>query len=174
MIITTTSSKPTFAQNPEDRQPLFQRSFGVIFANLTGYGLYFNQRLTENWYFKLNGVIYYYEWRQSSEKITKFNYDYGFEFQRDFRHTRISRAFILAGAYHTVDDYYEKKSSELKRKFRDYSAGIGLGLEFYYRRYCYGFTAGYKYFDKLGRVNGTRELFKRLQMGVGVSAGIIF
>jgi hypothetical protein len=158
-------------------------TIGLNSSNISGYGFYYNRKITENFRIQFMCFAYYY-YNDSNKEIHKiFNYDYGIELQRDLSKSENFRIFVLVGAYksfnHDTKDY-PVLQKEIKNN--SFNAGIGISGEYYYKRFVFNLGLGYKYFGDNYEIrdntynNGLPYpvLEKRTKIGAGIGVGFMF
>ncbi len=131
----------------------FRNKFGLKASNISGYGLFYNRKLSQNYYLQVNGLIYLLDYEEGDEdkSTTIYNYDFGLEFQRNIFYNENFRSYILAGAYYFYDvETNEINNSEEKEEIitNSYNIGIGVGVEYYfYKKMFFTVELGYKFYE---------------------------
>ena len=160
----------------------YNQSFGLKASNISGYGFFYNIKVSENVRGQLMGLVYYYYSNEveTNETRTIFNYDVGLEIQLDMYKSKNSRFYCLAGGYYYYDDdlkdYPETKELILNNS---YNFGVGVAWELYYKRFILGIDAGYKFFADNKEVTENDiltypEEYRVTKVGLGISLGFVF
>jgi hypothetical protein len=155
-------------------------AIGLKASNISGYGFYYNRKISSNIRLQFMGLTYYYFKDSEEENRTIFDYDFGLEIQQDIYRTSFFRIFILGGAYYFYNhDNNEKKFSDKEVTTNSYNAGIGLSSEFLYKRFLLSFDLGYKFFEDrfvIKENNGIPypELKRVTKVGAGIGVGFLF
>jgi hypothetical protein len=170
----------TFVFADEVKYNDYSNSFGLKASNISGYGFYFNKKITDDFNLQVMGLAYYLFNQKENDKYTNFNYDIGLEFQRNMFRGRSSRAYLLAGAYYYYDDVLDK-TSQINTTVVNHSfnVGVGVGYEIYYKRFVLGIDLGYKFFEDNKEITEidkpTYPKMERMtNVGVGVGIGFTF
>ncbi len=157
-------------------------AIGAKLSNISGYGIYYNRRITDNINIQLMGLIYYYFKKDEIEEHNNLNYDIGIEFQNNFFRSHNFRMYFLAGAYYYFDDdetIYSTSSSQITNN--SFNVGIGVGAEYYYKRFILSVDIGYKYFED-NKVNmyKSKNIFEErpsihrvTKIGAGIGIGFM-
>ena len=155
-------------------------SAGIKASNISGYGIYYNRKLSDNLNIQFNGLIYYYQNKSNNIEQKIFNYDIGFEIQRNVFIGNNYRYYLLAGAFYYRDDD-KKDGNDNLIQIINHSFNIGIGFvgEYQYNRLIFSFDIGYKYFeDNLETTINNNLSFPELKrvtkIGAGIGAGFIF
>ena len=160
----------------------YNQSFGLKASNISGYGFFYNYKLSENVRAQLMGLLYYYynKEEETNEERTIFNYDIGLEIQLDMYKSKNSRFYSLAGGYYYYDDdlmdYPSKKELIVNNS---YNFGVGVAWELYYKRFILGIDAGYKFFADNKEITENDVLtypeeYRVTKVGLGISLGFVF
>jgi len=161
------------------RNKEFNNLAGIKASNISGYGLYYSRELPDDFRIQLMGLIYYYQYSKEDRKKEIFNYDIGFEIQRNIYSSENSRTYILFGGYYYFDDDTDIKTDEINKVNNSYNIGTGIGFEFEYKRVVYNIDVGYKFFEdnidtfKNGDLS-YYELKRVTKAGAGIGIGFMF
>ena len=166
-----------------------KNTFGIKASNISGYGFAYTRNLSDNYNIQVMGLIFY----QQSDKIlglvsyddnngvhTINNYNIGAEIQRDLYQGEYSRIYFLFGGYYYMDN--DESISDIG--FEDvlthsYNVGIGIGANFFYKRFVISCDVGYKFYEDRMEVSGTDvathpELVRLTKIGGGIGIGFMF
>ncbi|MFC2129836.1 hypothetical protein ACFLSQ_00220 [Bacteroidota bacterium] len=157
-----------------------KNSIGLKFSNISGYGFYYNRKVSENVRLQAMGLIYYYYNEEEGDLHINYNYDIGIEIQYELYKSENSRFYILAGGfYYFDDDLKEKSSNKILEINHSYNTGVGIAWEYFYKRFIFGIDLGYKFFED--RIEITEndappypELYRVTKIGAGISVGFVF
>ena len=172
-----------------------KNKYGLKASNISGYGLFYNRRLSQNYYLQANGLVYYLDYDEDDGETTTtiFNYDFGLEIQRNILITDKFRFYFLAGGYYFYDDrtditklddnspnFSETEKEEIK--INSYNIGIGAGFEYYfYKRAFVIIEIGYKFYeDKIKTLidgeepQDSPELERITKIGASIGIGYTF
>ena len=162
---------------------MLNNAIGVKLSNISGYGVYYNRKITDNINIQLLGLIYYYFKKESDEENNNLNYDIGIELQNNFLKIHNFRMYVLAGAYYYYDDdetIFKNYTTKLTNN--SFNAGIGIGAEYYYKRFILSVDIGYKYFED-NKVRFTKDnkgivekpsINRVTKIGAGIGFGFMF
>ena len=158
----------------------FNNTIGLKLSNISGYGLYYNRKISEDFKLQLMGAVFYWDYSDTGVKHNNFNYSFGLEIQRNITKSENVRVYILAGAFYYMDDdkgegtgYYNKTINH------SFNVGVGLAGEYYYKRFILSFELGYKYYEDKLEITEDNNLpypvIKRVtKIGTGVGVGFMF
>ncbi len=170
-----------------------KNKYGLKASNISGYGLFYNRKVSQNFYLQFNGLVYYLDYAHESGEITTtvLNYDFGIEIQRDILKYDNFRFYILAGTYYFYDEEtnitrIENNSNTEKEKeeifIHSYNIGLGTGFEYYfYKRVFVTVELGYKFYEDNIRTlsnseesNDSIELERITKIGASIGIGYTF
>lgn len=166
------SQESTFEDN--------DNTFGLKASNISGYGLYYNRKLSDDLRLQLMGLAFYLYSLDNGIEHKNFNYDIGLEIQQDIAKGYNTRLYILAGAFYYLDDDQRDGNSTLfKSVNHSFNAGIGIGGLYYYKKFVISLELGYKFFEdnlEITNENGKSypELHRVTKVGAGVGIGFMF
>jgi hypothetical protein len=158
----------------------FSNSIGIKSSNISGYGIYYNRKLSEEFKVQFMGLIYYYYNAEDNTEHKNLNYDFGFEIQRDISKITNFRVYILAGAYYYFDD--DKLEDKVKKVYKinnSFNVGVGLAFEYSLKRFIFSFDIGYKFFEDRKEITENDKkpypvLERVTKIGAGIGIGFIF
>lgn len=188
-----------YAKSPNDTPNSYYNSIGIRASNISGSGISYSRKLTDNFSFGVQGIAFYDEHIRGDENEsgdyknedkTVF-YNYGLELRRDFYRTEASRVFALAGIYRSHETHknaYNRFNSMTEDYYFDISenksetstgGGIGLGVEFTFRKiFSFNVEFGYKYEGSEGWEwdfsNNKKEPYNSKTTTLGMGAGLSF
>jgi len=167
--------------------------YGLKASNISGYGVFYNRRLSQNYYFQANGLIYYLDYELGDKETTTaiFNYDLGVEIQRNIINSASFRFYFLAGAYYffddetnisTIDNNSNSETTKEEIYTHSYNIGLGVGVEYYfYKRAFVLAELGYKFYeDKIKTLYDgeepleSPELIRVTKIGASIGVGYTF
>jgi hypothetical protein len=155
-------------------------AIGLKASNISGYGFYYNRKISDNFKIQIMGFTYYYYNKSDDVIRTIFDYDFGLELQRDIYQTKYFRIFILAGAYY-FKNHDTKEYTNTKKEIytNSYNAGVGLSGELLYKHFLLSFDLGYKFFEDNFEISESGKVTyperKRVtKIGAGIGVGFIF
>ncbi|MCX6152798.1 MAG: hypothetical protein NT007_01425 [Candidatus Kapabacteria bacterium] len=160
----------------------FDNTFGLKYSNLSGYGFYYNRKITDDFRVQLMALAFYLSSDDSVQLHDNYNYDFGIEFQRDMYKTKNLRLYLLAGAYYYHDydllDIHKIKDKTMIRN-NSFNVGVGIAAEYTYWRIVFSLNLGYKYFEdhRTYTINDDRQypaLTRVTKVGIGFGAGFQF
>ena len=174
--------------NQEKRHDIFDNKVGLKASNISGYGLFYNKKVSDNLHLQVNGLLYYlnYEEGEDDKKTTVFNYDLGIEIQRNIISDTNSRFYFMFGAYYFYDrEKNETKLADISEEeifTNSYNIGIGVGFEYYfYKRIFVTAEIGYKFYeDRIktlengNEVNKSPILERVTKIGASIGIGYTF
>jgi hypothetical protein len=159
-------------------------TIGVKSSNITGYGFFYNRKISENFRIQFMTFAYYFYNNANKEEHKIWNYDYGFEIQRDLYKINNFRIFVLAGAYKSYDHDTKNYPIEAEKEIKNssFDAGVGLSCEYFYQRFVIGLDIGYKYYQENRIIseknynNGLEypEVESKTKLGAGIGVGFMF
>ncbi|MFH1049359.1 MAG: hypothetical protein V1779_00350 [bacterium] len=158
----------------------FTNSFGLKASNMSGYGFYFNKKISEDFNLQAMGLIYYYINKKEDEEFSNFNYDFGLEIQRNMYRTDVSRVYLLTGSYYYYDNEFDKSlSNKTETINHSFNIGVGVGYELYYKRFVLGLELGYKFFEDNKEITENNDPTypvrnRTTKIGLGIGIGFTF
>jgi hypothetical protein len=168
------------AYSQETSMDSLDNSIGLKASNISGYGFYYNRRISDDYKLQVMGLIYYY-YNEANKEIHKiFNYDIGLELQRDIYRSSNFRTFMLAGAYYYFDDdHLDGVINDNITTKHSYNVGVGLAGEYMFRRFLISFDLGYKFFEDRLEIKENAnapypELKRVTKVGAGIGIGFMF
>ncbi|MBS1536827.1 MAG: hypothetical protein JST20_03660 [Bacteroidetes bacterium] len=155
---------------------------GLKMSNISGYGFYYNRKVSDRVRLQAMGLIYYYynQSKSDNEIHKNFNYDFGFEIQQDIYQSPSFRMFLLAGSYYYYDDDSKEKSTQSLLSINNsFNVGVGLSGEYLYKRFVISFDIGYKFFeDNIVITEDSKRTYPVLKrttkLGAGLGVGFMF
>lgn len=157
-----------------------KNTFGIKLSNITGYGLYYNRKLSDNFNIQVIGLVYYLYSKNNGIEHNNLNYEFGLEFQGNIVKSESARVYFLAGAYYFFDDDSREGNGNLNQRINNsINGGIGIAGEYYYKRFILSLEIGYKFYeDRLEIIENNREPYPELsrvmKIGAGVGIGFMF
>lgn len=158
----------------------FNNTFGLKLSNISGYGLYYNRKISDNFKIQVVGLVYYLYSLNNGIEHKNLNYEIGLEIQRKIVSGENGRIYFLAGAYYFFDDDSREGNGYLDKKINNsFNTGIGLAGEYYYKRFILSLELGYKFYeDRLEITNNNQvpypELRREMKIGAGIGIGFMF
>ena len=158
----------------------YSNTGGLRVSNISGYGVYYNRKITDDFRVQIMGLAFYYYGDIKNEIHKNFNYEAGLELQRDITKNQNFRLYILAGAYYYFDDdELVSEINSIQKVNKSFNIGVGIALEYYFKRFVFSVDLGYKYFEdkKVITENDNLpypELFRVTKVGAGVGIGFMF
>ena len=171
---------PCFIICQENKLENYSNSVGIKSSNISGYGIYYNRKLSEEFKIQFMGLIYYYFNSENNEEHKNLNYDFGIEIQRDIYKNNNFRVYILGGAYYYFDDdKVEGFGNKIFKINNSFNIGVGLALEYSFKRFIFSFDIGYKYFEDNKEITEndkiTYPVLERVtKIGAGIGIGFVF
>lgn len=155
-------------------------TLGMKASNISGYGIYYNRKLSDNYNLQIMGLAYYLYQKKAGRLHENFDYDFGFEIQRNLHISQSFRVYILAGSYYYFDDdYRDNNGKKVKDINNSFNMGVGLACEYYYKRIVVSIDLGYKYFEDNHKITvddkqSYPELDRVTKIGAGIGFGFMF
>ncbi len=126
----------------------YNNTIGIKLSNISGYGIYFNRSITNNFNIQIKGLVYYYMRQEEKKERVNYNYDVGLEFQYNFLNDKFFRFYFLAGTYYYFDSDENKYTDLIDLQTNNsYNYGIGVGIEYFFKRFVISVDLGYKYYN---------------------------
>ncbi|MBX3043064.1 MAG: hypothetical protein KIT33_02340 [Candidatus Kapabacteria bacterium] len=159
----------------------FANTIGIKHSNTTGYGAFYNRRLSENISIQFLAMYFYY-FRQTDELEHKnINYSLGTELQRNIiRNENYRVYFLMGGYYYFDDDYKDYQNSQTLTIFNNsYNVAIGVAFEYQYKRFIFSAEIGYKFYEDNKTIteldkNPYPVLYRETKLAGGLTVGFIF
>jgi hypothetical protein len=160
----------------------YYNSIGIKYSNISGYGIFYNRKLSESFHLQIMGLAYYFQSKNNNFEHINFNYDFGLEIQRNIAIGDNYRIYFLAGGFYYLDNdeqKFKENSLDSVRLNHSFNVGVGLVGEYHYQRFFFHFELGYKFFeDRIEiTVNNTQpypELKRMTKIGAGLGVGFTF
>ncbi|MBK9247137.1 MAG: hypothetical protein IPM69_03260 [Ignavibacteria bacterium] len=175
MLLVQYVTLPAFSQiEPSDSSTI---TVGLKVSNISGYGFYCTKKITQNVSIQAMGLMYYYYNRDKNDIHKIYNYDIGLEIQRTIYRIPDFRIFILAGSYYYYDnDNNVENSNSFLKVNNSFNIGIGLSLEYTFKRLVISVDLGYKFFEDRIKVTENEqtpypELHRVTKIGSGFGIG---
>jgi hypothetical protein len=166
-----------FAQ--EDSLGTCKNTIGIKYSNISGYGIYYNREITENFKLQIMGLVYYLYGLKDNIEHKNLNYDIGLEIQRNILKGQSTRLYFLVGAYYYLDDdKYEGNGTKDYKINHSYNVGVGFAGEYYYHRFIISLDVGYKFFEDRWEITHDAQQYPEIKRvtkrGLGIGIGFMF
>ncbi len=158
----------------------YSNSLGLKASNISGYGFYYNRKISNDFNLQAMGLIYYYINKKETEEYRNFNYDFGLEIQRNMYRSVNSRIYLLSGAYYYFDEEYDKHDDLSDKTINhSFNVGVGVGYELFYKRFVLSMELGYKFFEDNKEITENNnptypERERTTRIGAGIGLGFTF
>ncbi len=178
VILTFSLTQTIFCQ--EVSYSSLNNTFGIKLSNISGYGLYYNRKITEDFKLQFMGLVYYLYSLDQGEEHKNLNYEFGLEIQRNIATGENGRVYFLAGAYYFFDDDSREGNGNLNKKINNsINCGVGIAGEYYYKRFILSLELGYKFYeDRLEITENSKtpypEIKRVMKIGAGIGIGFMF
>lgn len=170
---------PTFLI-AEDYSADLYNIIGINYTNISGYGIFYNRKLSDDFHLQIMGLAYYLYSEENDVIHKNFNYEAGLELQLNIFKWSVSRLYLLAGAYYYLDD--DKKEGP-GGKFNSiinhsFNVGTGMAYQFIFHRFVIYFTVGYKFYEDNLDITADDKTYPELKrvtkLGAGIGLGFMF
>jgi hypothetical protein len=179
IIVILMLSIPQLIFCQDDNSEKFNNSIGIKASSISGYGIFYNRKLSDNFNVQLIGLTYYLYSMKSNVEHKNFYYNLGLEIQNNILTANNFRLYLLAGGYYSLDD--DKKEGNGSKSYslnHSFNVGAGIAGEYQYRRFILSVDLGYKFFED--RIDFTENdksypvINRVTKVGLGIGIGFVF
>lgn len=159
----------------------YNNTLGIKNSNISGYGIYYNRAVTDDFRLQVMSLFFYYYRLADKVEHKNMNYAFGLEIQRDLTKNEMFRLYMLAGLYYYFDDDLKSSSDAGKTLMinKSMNTGIGIALEYYFKRFIFSVEVGYKFYQDNKRITNNNDesypvRIRETKLGGGIGVGFVF